>query len=366
MKDNKRILTYISSRLNHSGHLTLLRALRNELGQEWRIVILETPQADIPNQHERDNYDDFEIIKQENADTPLGFRLIDLNPEVVYIQDEFFLQNCMEVLHAKHSTEQKWKVVSCLCENILDKYIRPEYEYLYKELDLLLSYAEFSYKKAIEAGFPKSVPVLNRIIPHPNVYSSIRRESTSYLKIGFLGRLVEEKGVKTLVDAFKWLGFPAKLYLVGEGELHGYGLPDERIVYKGINKSNQEKADFLKSMDVIVCPSISTPTWIEQAILVANEAMRLGTPVIGSNSGGIPEMIQKEYVFEEGNFKALVDTLNSFAKDWTFPQVRNYLSNEVNKIYHQERSAETCAKKIRNYLLHEERYTFESINRMLM
>lgn len=351
-----RKLIYISSRLNHLGHLTLLRALRDELGQDWKIIILKTPQVEIPNQHETDNYDDFETIELSHSDgMPIGETLLDINPDAVYIQDEFFLNNCMQVLYTKFVTNSKWKVITCLCENILDNYISRDLEHLYREIDLLLPYAEFSHKNAIKLGFPDSVPVINRVIPHPRVVSFVKKYSIDYVSIGFLGRLVEEKGVKTLVDAFKLLDFPAKLFLMGEGELYGYGLPDERIIYKGINKSNQEKADFLKSMDVIVCPSISTPTWIEQAILVAQESMSLGTPVIGSSSGGIPEMIQEKYVFREGSVESLVEKINLFFKScinnttYSSANIVDYFNTDgsiVKGIYNNERSPEACAKKI--------------------
>jgi glycosyltransferase involved in cell wall biosynthesis len=340
-------LIYISSRLNHLGHLTLLRALRNELGQDWKVIILKTPQVEIPNQHEIDSYDDFKTMELIHADgMSIGETLLEINPDAVYIQDEFFLNNCMQVLYTKFVTNSKWKVITCLCENILDNYISRDLEHLYKEIDLLLPYAEFSYKNALKLGFPDSVPVVNRVIPHPRVVSFEKRYSTDYISIGFLGRLIEEKGVKTLVDAFKLLDFPAKLFLMGEGELHGYGLPDERITYKGINKSNQEKADFLKSMDVVVCPSISTPTWIEQAILVAQESLCLSTPVIGSNSGGISEMIDPEFVFQEGSVEDLLKKLKLFYNIRLNNDNMRCLREKVRQIYIEERSPDACAKRI--------------------
>lgn len=58
--------------------------------------------------------------------------------------------------------------------------------------------------------------------------------------------------------------------------------------------------EFLKKIDVYVQPSIA-----ESHGRVIVEAMSVGCPVIGSNVGGIPELVNHQYVFKKKNYKDL-------------------------------------------------------------
>jgi glycosyltransferase involved in cell wall biosynthesis len=62
----------------------------------------------------------------------------------------------------------------------------------------------------------------------------------------------------------------------------------------------------LGGFDVLVLPSRSTPSWVEQFGRVLVEAMACGVPVIGSSSGEIPHVIgDAGLVFPEGDVEAL-------------------------------------------------------------
>ncbi len=50
---------------------------------------------------------------------------------------------------------------------------------------------------------------------------------------------------------------------------------------------------FMNAIDVFVLPSRTTPRWKEQFGRVIIEAQACGTPVIGSDSGAIPEVVGK-------------------------------------------------------------------------
>jgi glycosyltransferase involved in cell wall biosynthesis len=116
--------------------------------------------------------------------------------------------------------------------------------------------------------------------------------------VGFAGRLVERKGVLTLVEALAVLGdLRWQLLLVGSGDrlpamrqiLSEKGLGD-RLVMAG-TVPQEAMAPYLNCMDIMVLPSWSTPTWIEQFGHVLVEAMACGVAVIGSDSGEIPYVI---------------------------------------------------------------------------
>ena len=78
----------------------------------------------------------------------------------------------------------------------------------------------------------------------------------------------------------------------------------------------EEIAHVLCEFDVLVLPSRTTPTWKEQLGRVLIEAMASGVPVVGSNSGAIPEVIgDAGLIFPEGDQDALAERLVTLALD---------------------------------------------------
>ena len=71
-----------------------------------------------------------------------------------------------------------------------------------------------------------------------------------------------------------------------------------------------------KQFDVLVVPSLSTPSRKEQFGRVIAESMASGVPVIGSSSGAIPEVIGEHgLIFEEGNSEDLAEKIQSMVSD---------------------------------------------------
>jgi glycosyltransferase involved in cell wall biosynthesis len=66
----------------------------------------------------------------------------------------------------------------------------------------------------------------------------------------------------------------------------------------------------LNALDVLILPSRTTPHWKEQFGRVLIEAGACGVPVIGSDSGAIPEVIgEAGLIFPEGRVTALVEAI---------------------------------------------------------
>ncbi len=136
------------------------------------------------------------------------------------------------------------------------------------------------------------------------------------LHVGFVGRVVEEKGVCELIRAVAAAGPKAKLTLVGptpEIELTKMLIreldAEDRIMTAGAVE-HARVAGLMKQFDVLVVPSRTTPTWKEQFGRVIVEAMSLGVPVAGSDSGSIPEVIgDAGLVFPEKDMSSLRDIL---------------------------------------------------------
>lgn len=135
-------------------------------------------------------------------------------------------------------------------------------------------------------------------------------------RIGFVGRLEPEKGVLDLWEAFLPLADRAILVLIGEGTLREAILVraqkagvEKRVEIKGY-VPYAEMPSHLKDLDVLILPSRTTSRWKEQFGHVLVEAMAAGVPVIGSNSGAIPEVIgDAGLVFPEGDVAALREWL---------------------------------------------------------
>jgi glycosyltransferase involved in cell wall biosynthesis len=104
----------------------------------------------------------------------------------------------------------------------------------------------------------------------------------------FAGRLVREKGVQTLVEAWRRVDRPAAvLCIVGDGPLRARL---EREAPPGVVFAGQVPRERLAvayaASDTLVVPSIATRRFLEPWGLVCNEAMMQSRPVIGSAAVG--------------------------------------------------------------------------------
>jgi glycosyltransferase involved in cell wall biosynthesis len=137
--------------------------------------------------------------------------------------------------------------------------------------------------------------------------------------IGFVGRVVPEKGVDVLVEALDSMA--ARLLVVGDGaaraplEARTASWPIGKATFVG-GVPDAAVPDYLACMDVLVLPSRTTAGWAEQFGHVLIEAMAAGVPVVGSSSGAIPEVIgEAGLVFPEGDASALRVQLSALLDD---------------------------------------------------
>ena len=129
--------------------------------------------------------------------------------------------------------------------------------------------------------------------------------------VGYAGRLVKSKGVMDLLAAVRMLDAPVELLLIGNGELRaaleGKPIPGSHVrVLDGL--AHGQMAEGYAQIDVLVLPSHTTRTWKEQFGRVIVEALWCGVPVVGSDSGEIPWLIELTgggLVFPEGDRGAL-------------------------------------------------------------
>jgi glycosyltransferase involved in cell wall biosynthesis len=133
----------------------------------------------------------------------------------------------------------------------------------------------------------------------------------------FFGRLSSEKGVGTLLKAFRLLNGNARLLVVGDGpmreELSNIVAEDNSQVRFTGYLNGEPLKDAISGSQAVVIPS----EWYENAPMSILEAIAHGKPVIGARIGGIPEMIDdgvSGLLFEPGNVEDLRDKLESFLR----------------------------------------------------
>lgn len=146
----------------------------------------------------------------------------------------------------------------------------------------LPEFRNLSRKEIIHNGVPASNGTGKASPPH----------CSSNIRIGYLGQLVQWKGVSRLLDDFTRLDSPnVELLIAGDGpqafvrELRTRYDEDKRIRFLGAVRSRH----FLNSIDALTVPSL----WNDPCPLVVSEAIQSGVPVIGSRRGGIPELIRE-------------------------------------------------------------------------
>jgi glycosyltransferase involved in cell wall biosynthesis len=169
------------------------------------------------------------------------------------------------------------------------------------------------------------------------------------LRIGVAARLVPEKGLGPLLEAFARLGedgLEAELLIAGDGTL--LSSLQEQAAALGRSRSVhflglvQNMGHFWRSVDVAVLPSIAA----EGLPLTILEAMATGLPVVATRVAGAPEVIQDAsngVLVPPGDVSALVDALRRAARD---PQWRRALGRSALQTVREHFSMDAISRRI--------------------
>ena len=163
-------------------------------------------------------------------------------------------------------------------------------------VDHWIAVSEFMRDKFIEAGIPE-----NRISALPHCWqmgsnSTPAQESDYYL---FLGRIVTEKGIDTLITAWKILAGESqnripRLMIAGIGPASDRVIKaatdDPNIEYLGY-VSGEHKQDLIRGCRALLAPSV----WWEPLGLIVHEAYEAKRPMIAARSGGLEETVTEGF-----------------------------------------------------------------------
>ena len=180
----------------------------------------------------------------------------------------------------------------------------------YDKVDFYSFQNEFMRKKFIEYGFEKNK---TGVYPNPFDAGNIEADYSDEGFILYFGRLIKEKGLMTLLKAMKQLP-SIPLRIIGDGEESG-------TLKKFVNESGllnvsfegprwgDELKPYLEKCRFAVLPS----EWYEPSPYVVLQTFATGKPVVASNTGGFPELLDNNkngLLFEMKNEQDLAEKIN--------------------------------------------------------
>jgi glycosyltransferase involved in cell wall biosynthesis len=205
---------------------------------------------------------------------------------------------------------------------IIDRNQRRQQELL-ANVDAFVVLTEWARAVVVGNGAPQEKVRVNRLGISSEISRSRPKPVNSPVKVGYLGRFEDIKGVYDLASAFQMLPKEMEIRLEFRGpatsetdhamvaKIKALLADDARVTFAPAVKPS-EVGEILRGYDVLCCPSLC----LEGGPTVALEAFAVGTPVIGSRIGGIAEIVEDDVsglLFEPGNRKAMAGVLKRIA-----------------------------------------------------
>ena len=269
--------------------------------------------------------------------TSLIKTLWDFRPHVIHIFQEPWSFFAFQAVFWRNLLVPQAKVVFLTWENIYRNFTYPSLlslvysfidRYTYQNADYALPTSQGAKEVLIRKGFQGKV----KVVPWGTDPRLFKKQKATGLKrklglgdsfvVGYVGRLVREKGILTLIEAVSGISYDYKLLLVGSGPLKDEiieqarftRVKDRLILIEAVRQS--ELSGYYSLMDVLVLPSLTTRTWKEQFGRVLIEAMACQTPVIGSESGEILRIVGKAgLLFKENDAEDLRKKINELIEN---------------------------------------------------
>lgn len=220
------------------------------------------------------------------------------------------------------------KLITTFRGNDISEYVRQHGEHVYDELfqkgDFFLTNCDFFRNRLLKLGCdPEKVLVHRSGIDCDRFFFQPRSLSPGeQVRIVTTGRLVEKKGIEYVVRAIAKLSktYPNIKYdVIGDGPLRESleQLIQELEVSPFVEllgwKQERELIEILDRSHIMVAPSISSRNGDQDApVNVLKEAMAMGLPVVGTQHGGIPELIEdgkSGFLVTERDVDSLADRL---------------------------------------------------------
>ncbi len=257
----------------------------------------------------------------------LGKIMREVRPEVVHIDEEPYNFATFQAMRLAH--KQKAPALFFTWQNLFRNYPPPFRQlerYNYRHAAAALAGNRDAQDVLKRKGFRGPIHIIPQFGFDPEIYKRNKprqaRAADAPFTLGYLGRLVESKGLPLLVEALASLPEYCRVVFIGNGPMKSelealaarLGVTQRVTFNAGI--PTYEVPRELEQMDVLILPSLTRSNWKEQFGRVLAEAMACETPVIGSSSGEIPYVIgDAGLVFTEGNARELADCVRQLLDD---------------------------------------------------
>ena len=310
-----------------------------KMGNEVIVVSLYNKQTPITERFKKSGVDIRYLNKKDGFDISLFNKLRKLflqeKPDVIhthiYTTKYVFpiaAQLRIRVIHTVHSIATKE----------MSKTSRKLNQFFYKHFDVTPVALSEAVKKTIIEEYklePVAVPVILNGIDLEKCKPKIHYDIDNVFRIVHVGSFLEVKNHVGLISAFEIFNKKhpnSELHLIGDGERRKQ--IEQMISEKGLStnvkfyglQSNVHL--YLHDMDVFTLPSL-----YEGVPMSIVEAMGTGLPIVATNVGGIPDMLDDE--------SALLVPVDSNAIAEAF---ENYYKDKELRRQHGERAREHSAK----------------------
>ncbi|MCL5274161.1 MAG: glycosyltransferase family 4 protein [Chloroflexi bacterium] len=291
----------------------------------------------------------------------LGFGMRAFHPHVVHVEEEPDSLAALQVALSRRLSAPRSRLILNTWQNI----DRPKNALVKAVIRFSLAESSAVMCANSEAvhllqlwGYVKPTPLIPAIGVDTRLFYPGQQQDmdAGIVNVIYIGRFVPEKGIDTLIASMASLIHAGnggrlngnlRLRLIGNGPY--LNMLKQQVEDAGITSCVEflasmppaGVAEVLRQSHILVLPSRTTDTWKEQFGRVLTEAMACKIPVIGSDSGAIPEVIgDAGLTFQEGNVGDLALKLSTLLHS---PDMRTNLAGQghsrVNQHYTQERIA---------------------------
>ncbi|MCY0863595.1 MAG: glycosyltransferase [Sulfobacillus sp.] len=258
----------------------------------------------------------------------LGRTIAQFRPDILHVDEEHYSWVTSQAFWLARRTGRP-RLIFQTWQNIFKQYpwpFRALERYVFHTADAAIAGNQEALAVLRRKGYqgparviPLATP-LSHFFPRPkdSARTRWRLPATPFL-VGYVGRLVPEKGLDDLLAALAPRLRSGTMEFVVAGNGPWQSLGQEAARQLGIDArihwipwvSTDEMPELLAALNCLVLPSRTTPHWKEQFGRILIEAMACEIPVVGSDSGEIPQVIgEAGLIVPEGDPTRLGDALD--------------------------------------------------------
>jgi len=299
--------------------------------ESWREAWSPTGRVDFEPENGREPYGSIRapILFAGNGHISffrrgLGRAISEVRPDVIDLEREPWSFASGQVLWLRRRHCPRARLVFHASQTLMKRYpppFRQIEQSVFRRADAALARSEAAATVLRRRGFGGRV----RVIPHgvdTQTFSPAVPPAGGDPVVGFVGALTVQKGVATLLEALARLGPGVRCVIVGDGPERGrletlarkLGI-GRKVEFAGALPHARIPA-VLRGMSVFVLPAQTVPGCQERFGRVLAEAMATGLPVVGTDSGEIPNVIgDAGLVVPERDAEALARALGEIVAD---------------------------------------------------